>query len=97
MTIPDQEARLEDIEQGKIASVAHGYLRIPVEEAMQECMRRMISSYRAQNTQHDVLVGIAAELSALDKLLNDLQVDIRRGETALLKEHGNAQNNQNRR
>jgi hypothetical protein len=83
----DQELRHSEIERGKLAALSHSYLQDPIEQGKAAAVKRLIDAYRRKETSHDVLVGIAAELSALDGLLDAMKNDIQRGETAFAMEH----------
>ena len=87
---PDnQEYRLSAVEDGRLAGAAHSYLSEPIAKAKQDAISKMINMYRAGETTHDKLVGIAAELHALAKLEQDLLNDVRKAERALEKEQRN--------
>lgn len=97
MPISEQNLRISEIEHARIASAALGVLDEPVQEAKDKAISRLISMYRKGETPHDALVGIAAELSALDGLISGLRNTVQRGEVAFAKEHENAAHHQNAR
>jgi hypothetical protein len=97
MAISSQEMRVQEMEHAKISSVALGVLQGPIEEAKSRAMNKLISMYRSKQISHDALVGIAAELSALDELVANLTSDVRRGEVAFEQEHSNGKARPNNR
>ena len=83
----DQSERIERIEEGQSATLAHGFLVGPVGEFREILLSRMIANYRSGNTQHDVLLGGIAEIAALDSLMKHLDTLIQRGNLAAATEY----------
>lgn len=86
-TLESSADRIETIEEGKLATLTANYLFEPVQEAREKAIKKLISCYRAEKTHHDILVGIAAELSALDALMSGLESTQLRAEVAANKEY----------
>lgn len=82
----DQQERIERIEEGQTATLAHGFILGPVSEYKEIVLTRMISNYRSGNTQHDLILGGLAELAALDNLMKHLQNLIHKGNVAAEQE-----------
>lgn len=95
MTISDRVLVEAEIEHGRVSAAALAVMQEPIAEAKEKLLRKLIMMYRAKETTHDVLVGIAAELSALDGLVEGLTGNVRRAETVFAKEHDNAQDRKN--
>lgn len=82
----DQEERIQRIEEGQTAVIAHGFLQGPVSEYREIVLARMISNYRSGNTQHDLILGGLAELACLDNLMRHIQSLINKGNVAAEQE-----------
>lgn len=87
----DQEGLLRDMEDGHIAGAIQGVFGEFLQDQARLAVTRLIAAYRNGNTDHDKLVGYAAELACLDNIVNELQSRQARGIAAREKELGNAQ------
>jgi hypothetical protein len=87
----EQSERIERIEAGQSATLAHGFLLEPILEARENIIKRLVSLYRSGQTHHDNILGGIAEIAALDNLMYHLENQIRQGNVAAQQEYGNAE------
>lgn len=82
-----QRKRHEQMESGSEATVMLGQVSGPIAELRDNILSRMISAYRGlSGVPFEFYFGCAAELTALDNLVRELEVRQRRGDIAAEKE-----------
>lgn len=85
-----QDRNLTDMEDGHTAGIIHGLFEDFLQEQVRLLVSQIITLYRNGQTHHDKLVGLAAELTCLDRIVNELRVKQQRGIAAREKEFNNA-------
>ena len=85
----DQQERIDRMEQGRTAAIAHGVLSEPIQAARNNIITRLVGLYRSGQATHDSLLGGIAEIAALDNLMNHVQSAINQGNVAAEREYGN--------
>lgn len=83
----DQQERMDRIEAGSIAITALAALEHPMTEYRDRLISKLVTCYRNGQTQHDVLLGLVAELAALDNVKKDLETTVHRGNVAAQEEY----------
>ncbi len=81
-----QARRHRVMEEGAMATAVLGAFRGLILERQQEVVSQLVATYRGREAAGMVYIGMAAELSALDGLLSNLESTVRRGEVAAEKE-----------
>lgn len=78
---------IERMHRGREATVASGLLRPMVDAEIQRVTARLCNEYAAGTASHDLLVGGIAEITALRRLMADLERIHNKGVAAAEQAH----------
>lgn len=84
-----QKENLEKMERGQEAALMEATIGPYINNRISGIVQRMVASYRSERTEHDRLVGYAAQIAGLFDLISDLENAQRQGHVAAQKEMGN--------
>lgn len=79
-----------DLEDGLAATTILGATHEIVQQMQQNILSHMVSDYRSRSLDPSVLIGYAAELSALDAFVKQCEAMRTRGNVAKERMHRNA-------
>lgn len=86
----NQQHNEHKIEKGREAAYIESVIRPFIQAGMEKIVNKMVTSFRGGKTDHDRLVGYAAQMTALQDLLYDLEGTQRQGIIASEKELSHA-------
>lgn len=83
-----RDVNLERIQQGKAATLVESVLGDLVQDHVDLCVNKLVQEYRSGEIRHDALVGLVAEISAMQTLMTNIETKQRLGEVAAEREFG---------
>lgn len=85
----DREARLERIQAGQEANLVGQIVKPYIEDAISQKVKLLTANYRAREFDFPLMLGLVAEISALQALISNLENTVNQGYIAADKEFTN--------